>query len=84
MPAVATLTSPGVDIVVGQEHLASVRIFVNPDGNGAVEVPPGPLTIVEVPGTALGVLATLKAKGPGFTIHVVGNGSLAKFMALAA
>ncbi|MBK8211443.1 MAG: hypothetical protein IPK78_17315 [Rhodospirillales bacterium] len=85
MPGPVALTAYGIAISVDKTKVHLMRIFVDPDGNGAVELPhEGTLTVLNVPGSALSVLATLKAQCLGFTMRVAGGSSVAAFLGLTA
>jgi hypothetical protein len=80
------LTAPGKRIAIEGKDVHKVRIFVEADGNGAVELPnEGPLTIINVPGSALCVLATFKGHGRGFEMRVQASSYLVgTFLSLTA
>jgi hypothetical protein len=76
MPEPATLTSTGHGIKVEARDLKKVRLFIEADGNGSAEIPSRKensieiLKVSRIPGSALGVLATQKAHGIGFTLVI--------------
>lgn len=76
MPELATLTTTGYGIKVEARDLQKVRLFIEADGNGSAEIPSRKensieiLTVTQIPGSALGVLATQKAHGIGFTLVI--------------
>jgi hypothetical protein len=75
MPSPATLGSNERSLVINQQDVLSITIFVDPDGNGSVEIPvPNGGLIFGVPASALSVLATLKAHDLGFRIRFFSGG----------
>lgn len=85
MPESATLRVYGTHIIIDKKDVHKVRIFIEQDGNGAIEVPYNEITTVpRVPGSALCVLSTLKAHGLGFQMRVSGSSSVSEFIALTA
>lgn len=85
MPGPVSTTAPGVEVNVDAKVVHLMRIFVDPDGNGAVEVPhDGTLTVIKVPGSALSILATLRASGRGFRMTVSDGSFITRFLALIA
>jgi hypothetical protein len=84
MPGPAILGFYGTLISIDKKDVHKVRIFVEQDGNGAIEVPyNGTMTVLRVPGSALCVLSTLKAHGLGFQMRVSGS-SVSEFITLFA
>lgn len=76
MPEPSTPTAPGYGIKVEARDLQKVRLFIEANGNGSAEIPNRTeggieiITVQQIPGTALGVLATQKAHGIGFTLVI--------------
>jgi hypothetical protein len=81
MPETAPYTAYGTEIMIDKKNVHLVRIFVDPDGNGVVELPDG-MTILKVPGSALTILSTYKAHGLGFRMRVSGPSSVVGFLSL--
>jgi hypothetical protein len=69
--------------VVDDKEVHDMRLFVEQDGSGAVELQlGGTSTVIDVPGAALCVLATLKAHERGFEMRVSGANAVGTFVSL--
>lgn len=99
MPEPAVLTGPfsGIGLRIDKQDVHRLQLWVESGGNGGALLPVRKslsavgkkatsleyVTVLNIPGTALGIMATLMVHGLGFTVKVMNDSSVTTFFSLS-